>query len=114
MDLCGEAFDHKHLKGSTHARDGFFARAAVGDEFRDEGIVIRRYGAVFVTGGVDPNTDTARKVPSGDPAGRGDEGFGVLRVDAAFDRVAARLDRMAAGQHFTQRLSGCNANLALD
>jgi len=103
-----DAFDDEAFERALHPSDGFGAIFAMRDQLRDQRVVIGRNYAVGVRGGVDTDARAAGNTEGGDaPRGR-DEGFGVFRVDAAFDGVAAEFDGRQNGLQF---LAGCDSNL---
>ncbi len=84
----------------------------VGDELGDQGIVIGRDDAVLIGVGVDADANAAGEIEARDAAGRGREGVGVFRVDAALDGVAAANDGTA--ENFGQSFPGGDSDLRFD
>src|SRR5262245_54468515 len=105
-----DPLDDEHAERALHAADRLGAIASLDDQLRHQGIVVRRDHAVGVGPCVDAYSDSSGKVETCDPAGRWCERFGIFRVYAALDRVAARLDRSA--EDLAQRLPLRNADLA--
>src|SRR5690606_33397590 len=98
--IGADAVDHQLIERLSHAIQRAFAIVAVGDDFRDHRVVVRRHGVTAVQMGVDANTGATRRVEMRDLAGAGHEGFGVFGVDAAFEGVAAQLDVLLPDREF--------------
>src|ERR1700730_15458100 len=81
--------DHILLERSAQPHQAFVAALAVDDQLGDQAVVIRRHLIAVVERAVDANAEPAWRMITGDPAGRRQEGVGVLGVDAALDRVTA-------------------------
>src|SRR5205823_10262530 len=88
------------------------AVGAISDQLCYQRIIKRRDDAISVDPCVHADSNAAGHVEAGDAAGRGNEGLRILRIDAAFDRVAAQLHgpRDNVGQLLTLR----DAELRLD
>src|SRR5208282_5957651 len=73
-----------HLRERVaHPRDGRLTVLAVGDDLRDQRIVVRRHGVAAVEVAVDADAWSARRVPQAHLTGTRHEGLGVLGVDPA-------------------------------
>ena len=84
-----DAFHDEHAERALHTGYRFVAITAVRDQLGDQRIVIRRNYALRIDSGIDTNADAAGQIEAGDLSGRWHEGFRMLGVDAAFDRMAA-------------------------
>src|ERR1700761_1762914 len=111
-DAGVNALDDKHIEGAAHALNGLGAVSAVRNQLGDERIVVGRDDAVGISRRVYADTDAAWKIQSGDAAGGGRKGFGMLGVDAALDGMPTEGDGRSddIGQAFT----GGDADLSLD
>lgn len=61
-DVGLDPLDHGLVQSGAHAVDGGVAAGAVGDQFADHGVVVRRYGVAAVEVGVDAYADAAGHV----------------------------------------------------
>ena len=78
---------------ASHAADGFFPRTAPHGELGQEGVIVGRYGVVFVDRSIDSHPDPARREVGGNGAGaRPEVVLRVLRVDPALDGMALERD----------------------
>ncbi len=128
-----DALDYHFRQRISHARHRRGAILAMGNDFADERIVIRRHGVTGINMAVDPDARTAGRMPQPDGAGGRDKALGVLGVDAAFDGVAAdlhvllpdiellarrdqqlRLDDVDAGDHLGHRMLDLHARVHFD
>ena len=128
-----DAVDHDFIQGIAHARHGFFAGCAVGDQLADQRVVVRRYGVAAVQVRVDPHAIAAWGMEVLDLAGAGHEVVRVFGVDPAFQGMAADhyvflgkrqlvaggdaehlLDDIDTGDHFRDRVLDLDAGVHLD
>ena len=72
------------------------AVVAVGDDLADQRVVVRRHAVAVVEVRVDAHAVAARRVEGRHLAGAGHEGVRVLGIDAALERVAAKLHVLLA------------------
>ena len=86
-----DALDHRFGERDAEPRDRLRAVVAVGDDLAEQGIVVRRHEIAVVGVRVHADAGAARHVERGDAPRRGRETIRILRVDAAFDGVAAEL-----------------------
>src|SRR5207237_10454445 len=89
----------------------FVAALAVDDQFGHQTVVIGRHLIAVVERAVDAHAEPAGRMITGDAAGRRPEILGVLRIDAALDRVTAQFDVRLA---ITKRHAGRDAELLAD
>ena len=106
-----DAFDDEHLKRSLHPADGFRAVTPLNDQLGDQRIVVRRDDSIGISGGVHAHSGSARRLKGRNASRRRHERVGVLRIDAAFNRVSRREDGPGSIFHFFAR---GDANLRLD
>ena len=93
----GDAADRVLVEGPQHPPPGVLTVDAVDDELRDQGVVEADNFASGCDAGIDPHTRSRRLPVARDPPGRGQEaGRRIFGVDAALDRVAAKLDVVLA------------------
>src|SRR6266704_4469939 len=83
------------LKGAAETRDRLLAAVAPGDQLAQQRIVVRGDGPAFIHAFIEPNLGAARCAAREDLAGRRKEIMvGAFGIDASFDGVAARRDRL--------------------
>ncbi len=103
--------DDEHLKRAAHTGNRFRPVFAAHDQLGNQGIVIWRDHSLSISGSVDANAGTARRIESRDPSGRGRELLRMLSIDAAFDGMATMQNWTV--QDIFQALAGGQQNLAL-
>src|SRR5882724_12049306 len=106
-----DALNDEHLQRPLHTGYSFRPILAMGDELRNQRIVVRRYHALGVSSAVNADSRAAGRMKSGDLAGRRSEFLRMFRVDAALDSVTAHLDLL--GKHVVHTLACRNQNLRL-
>src|ERR1700749_4914077 len=84
--------DHIFLQRAAQPHQAFVAALAVDDQLGDQAVVKGRHVIAVVERAVDANAEPTRWVITGYPAGRRPEGVRVLGIDAALDRVTAKVD----------------------
>ena len=107
--------DAAHLvfgEGAAHALNGVLARVAPRDQLRDHRIVEDRHLAAFVGAAVVAHAGPLRHAqPLDAPRRRQEAVVGILRVDAAFDRVRLRVEQRFGIE--IEALASRDANLPL-
>src|SRR5579864_9271747 len=105
------AFDDKHLQRPCHTRAGLVPILGTHNQLRDQRIVIRWNHSLGVGRGIHAYAGSSRRMKRGNLPGRRRELLGVLRVDAALDRVTAVHDWPV--QHILHLRASRNHDLAL-
>jgi hypothetical protein len=132
-DVRLDALHHDLVQCVAHARDRGVAVLAVRDDLGNQRIVVRRHVVASVKVTIHADTRAAGGVPEAHRARRRRELLRILRVDAAFDRVAAdlhvvlrpwqalagrepqlRLDQVDAGHDLRDRMLDLDARIHLD
>src|SRR5437879_6523734 len=94
-DIGFDAGDGIFLEGAAETRDRLLAAVAPGDQLAQQRIVVRGDGPTFIHAFIEPNPRAARRAVREDLAGRRKEIIvGVFGIDARFDGVTARRDRL--------------------
>src|SRR5271168_559270 len=100
------------IEGAAEAGDGLSAVGSPGDQFAEQGIVIRGHDPAGIDAVVEANAGARGDAARDDFARRREEIVaGVFSVNAALDGVAAQLDILLAQ---AQRLAGRDAHLHFD
>ena len=94
-DVGSDAADDRFVERTPHLGDGAPTCRCMYDQLRDQGVVVRGDDAAAVDPAVDANPGAPGHVKLRDPARRRREGARILRVDAAFDRVSTRRERLS-------------------
>src|SRR5579872_2269008 len=132
-DVGLDSLDDHLRQRIFHARDGGVAAVAVRNHLGDERVVEGRHVVARVDMTVDADSRSPRGVPQPDGTGRGDEGLGVLGVDAALHGMAAdlhvalgvgqplatgdqqlRLDQIDTGDELGDRMLDLDTGIHLD
>ncbi len=92
LDIACDSCDDQFCEGSFHALNGVRTVCAVGDNFCDEAVIVRRDEGAVIDSGIDANSGSARGQEGFDMAWLRGEGFGVFCIDSAFDGVSVGCD----------------------
>src|SRR5471032_2104764 len=103
-----DAVHHQLVQGAAQAQQALVAILGMDDQFARQAVVIVREFVAGIDRAVEAHAQAARRVKLGDQAGRGAEGEGIFRIDAAFDGMALEHD-VLLGE--AQRRAGGDADL---
>src|SRR5476651_1493207 len=103
-----DAVHHQLVQGAAQAQQTFVAILGVDDQLARQAVVEGRDAVAGIDRGIEAHAQPAWGVELSDGAGRGAEGEGIFRIDAAFDGMALEHD-VLLGE--AQRCAGGDADL---